>query len=109
MTVRWQDWLSVALGCWLVISPWQMDYWLDRTATGNACGIGVALIIFNLISVRRMVDSGQEIVNILIGFWLILSPFSLNFGQERSATLNALLLGSAVVILAIWQIRDAIK
>ncbi|AMP00141.1 SPW repeat family protein [Collimonas arenae] len=86
-----------------------MDYWLDSAAASNACAIGVALVIFNLISARRIVDSGQEIVNILIGLWLILSPFALNFGAEKYVTLNALILGSAVVILAIWQIRDAVK
>jgi hypothetical protein len=38
MTVRWQDWASVGLGAWLIVSPSQLDYWLNRGAAGNAYG-----------------------------------------------------------------------
>jgi hypothetical protein len=109
MAVRWQDWISVALGSWLAISPWAMNYWLDRGATENAFGVGAVIIIFNLISVCRLVDEGQELFNILLGAWLVLSPLWLDFAAATAAMINTVLVGSMIIGLAVWQIRDATK
>ncbi len=92
-----------------MLSPWQMDYWLNKPATENAIGIGAVLIMFNLISVNRLIDKGEEILNILLGFWIILSPFTLNFQDQKAMMLNMILVGSLIVILAVWQIYDAVK
>ena len=109
MIARWQDWANVLLGCWLVVSPWQMGYSLNETATTNACGLGAVLIVFNLISACRLVDEGQEIFNILLGFWLMASPYSLGFASDKDPAINALAAGATIVALAVWQIYDAIK
>lgn len=76
---------------------------------GNACGVGVLLVLFNVMSAARLMDQGQEIVNIMAGFWLILSPYSLNFSGSRSLTLDAMGVGIAIVCLAFWQIYDAMQ
>ena len=107
--IRWQDWADVLLGCWLVVSPYQLEYWLDAAATQNAMGLGAALVIFNLISACRLVDKGQEIFNIVLGTWLLLSPFSLGFEEVPEATINTMTVGALVVVLALWQIHDARK
>jgi hypothetical protein len=109
MNPRWQDWTNVLLGCWLVVSPWQMGYSLNETATTNACGLGAVLIVFNLISVCRLVDEGQEIFNILLGTWLMFSPYALGFTTDREPAINALAVGVMIVALAVWQIYDAAK
>jgi len=108
MAIRWQDWINVLLGCWLVASPSQMGYLLNHVATGNACGIGVLLVLFNVIAVCRIIDSGQEIVNILVGVWLILSPYALGFAAERNPALNAMFVGVAVIIFSCWQVLDTV-
>jgi hypothetical protein len=109
MSVRWQDWANVLLGCWLAVSPWQMEYALNHAARGNSCGVGAVLVVFNLISVCRIVDEGQEIVNILLGIWLILSPYALDFAMEKKPTINVMAVGALIVVLAGWQIVDAIR
>ncbi len=107
MFKRWQDWTNVLLGFVLVVSPWEIGYSLNRAATGNSCGLGAALIFFNLIAAARLLDEGQEIFNILLGLWLILSPYSLDFAMEKEATITAVGVGAAVVALATWQIYNA--
>ena len=107
MPIRWQDWASAVSGLWLVISPWEMSYTLDNAARGNACGVGAVLVVFNLVSACRLKDQGQEIFNILLGVWLILSPYSLGFSDDDGPTINAVATGLTVVILAVWQFHDA--
>ena len=109
MGVRWQDWVDVLLGCGLVVSPWLAGFTLDSAATVNACGLGAGLVVFNLISVCRLVDVGQEIFNILLGVWLFLSPYSLGFSADKEPTTIAIIAGLMIVSLAVWQLHDAVK
>ena len=109
MAVRWQDWINVVLGSWLALSPWIMGYWLNRGATACALGVGAGVVIFNLISVCRLVDEGQELFNILLGTWLVLTPLWLDFGTETGAMINSALVGAVIIGLAVWQIRDAMR
>jgi len=110
MKIRWQDWLDVLLGGWLIVSPWQLSYTVqNETATSNALGLGAVLVVFNLLSACRLTDSGQEILNILLGVWLIISPYALNFTSAKSPAINTIMVGSMVVVLACWQLYDATK
>ncbi|MDR3387581.1 MAG: SPW repeat protein [Rudaea sp.] len=104
MRIRWQDWANLGLGVWLGTSPYVMGYTLDRPATGNACGLGIGIVVFNLIIACRLEDKGEEILNILLGLWLVLSPFSLGFSGETGVATNAMAVGTALVVLAVWQI-----
>ena len=108
MIIRWQDWAAVALGGWLVTSPWALGFTLNHAAMVNACGLGAVLIVFNLISVLRLYEAGQELFNILMGLWLILSPYSLGFAEAKDPTLNVIAVGLIVIVLAVWQIRDSL-
>ncbi len=109
MSIRWQDWASVMVGIWLVASPWQLEFTLNLPEKGNACGLGAALIIFNLISACRKVDEGQEILNILMGIWLIMAPFAFSFYTDKNVSLNLIVSGVVVTVLASWQMFDTIR
>jgi hypothetical protein len=106
---RWQDWASLTLGAGLAGSPWLMGYALDDRAAAKACGVGVVLVVFNLISAARLTDRGQELFNILLGGWLLLSPYSLGFAANRPAEAIAMMAGATVIGLAFWQIHDALR
>lgn len=106
--IRWQDWLNVGLGTWLLVSPYVMGYSLNKTATGNACGLGVAIAAFNVMAACRSQDRGEELLNILMGLWLVLSPLSLGFFDETRVALNAAAVGVVLMALSVWQIIDTV-
>ncbi|HUN68408.1 MAG TPA: SPW repeat protein [Burkholderiales bacterium] len=72
-------------------------------------GLGAVLVIFNVISACRLIDRGQEIFNIVLGAWLVLSPFALGFSAVQEAAMNAMIVGGLVVVLAGWQMHDAVR
>lgn len=109
MRIRWQDWANVVLGLWLCISPVLLGHTLDRAATGNAYSLGAAVIVFNLISVRRIIDQGQEIVNLLFGAWMMFAPYTLNFSADQAATGNAVCSGIAIALMGLWLMWDAAR
>src|SRR5262245_37001054 len=44
-STKWQDWTSFALGLWLAVSPWMLDYSHIEAATANAAFMGLALAL----------------------------------------------------------------
>jgi len=100
MRTRWQDWGIIAAGAWLIVSPHQLGFTLDHFASSNACGVGGLLVLYNLMIAGRQVDEGQEFVNLLLGMWLIFSPYALGFSWLVSASVDMIAIGAAVVALA---------
>jgi len=68
----------------------------------------MVLVLFNIIAASRKFDEGQEMVNILLGIWLVFSPYALGFATDRRPAINAMSVGVLVLVLASWQIRDSI-
>jgi hypothetical protein len=49
----WEEWVNVALGAWLVISPWVLGI-LSRAATTNFVVIGVLVIALAIYEMRSV-------------------------------------------------------
>jgi hypothetical protein len=103
-SVHWRDLLIGVAGVWLIASPSVLGYDLDSTAALNAYGVGFGLILFCIISAWRLEELGNEIVNIVFGCWLVLSPYALGFSDQGTVALNAILVGLIVAALAIWDL-----
>jgi hypothetical protein len=100
MTVaRWQDWASFALGLWLAVSPWVLDYSHVEAATANAAFLGLALALGSHFEVSF--DGRQaEWFNLAAGLWLVLAPFLLGFSEHSAVTANSIAVGTMVAALA---------
>lgn len=100
---RWQDWLLVALGTWLIISPFVLSYnSTTNVAAWNSYILGVAVAGFAIgaLSVPRV---WEEWVNLVLGIWLIISPYVLQYSDvEPIATRNNLTTGILIAALAVW-------
>jgi hypothetical protein len=42
---RWEDWVNVALGAWLVIAPWVLDFDRVTAAVWNHVIVGILIIV----------------------------------------------------------------
>jgi len=104
MTVKhWQDPANLALGLWLVISPWALSYQTETYALWNALILGVlvaALAAFELFQVKAW----EEWASVGLGVWLVISPWVLGFSAGGSAMWNAMIVGLAVAVLALWAL-----
>jgi len=100
---HWQDPISLLAGLWMVVSPWALAYSGAVNPMRNAviAGALVAAIAFTALYGAQ---AWQEWANLLIGAWLIVSPWLLGFGALQVATLNAVVVGVAVTGLALWAL-----
>lgn len=53
----WEEWLQVALGLWLIISSWVLDYGLAHKAL--ACHVGLGLLI-TLLAASELWEESQS-------------------------------------------------
>jgi hypothetical protein len=104
---RWQDWVNLLLGIWLFISPWALAYAAEwPRAAWNAHIFGAAIVIFAAVAVY-VPQVWEEWLNIVLGIWMIISPWILGFDSNRNVTANAVAVGVLVTALAVWAMaRD---
>lgn len=97
-TVAGPNWINVLLGLWVLISPFVLAFSNLREIMWNnvATGGAVLLLAFG----RAGGNAGGSALNVLLGAWLIISPFVLGF--SRSVPLwNNIVLGALIVIAAL--------
>lgn len=98
---RWQDWLNLIIGIWLFISPWVVGFAGSQvSASWNAWIFGVAIVVFSGIAVS-MPQAWEEVINILIGIWMVISSWVLGV-TSRPAETNAVIVGLLVILFAAW-------
>ena len=98
---RWQDWLNLAIGAWLFISPWVIGFaGAAPAASWNAWILGVAIVVFSGLAVS-VPQAWEEIINIVLGIWMVISSWVLGVAS-RAAETNAVIVGLLVILFAAW-------
>jgi len=100
---RWQDWVNVILGAWMVASPWILGFAAGESlAAQSAWILGAAIVVFAGIAVY-MHKAWEEALNIILGICLVASPWALGFADQRTPTTNAVIVGLLVTAFGVWS------
>lgn len=98
---RWQDWLNLVLGLWLLTAP----FFGMGAATGTAAWDGYIFgTIIAVLSGWALYQprAWEEWSNLVLGLWLIAAPFALGFTTETAAMWNHIVVGLVVGADALW-------
>lgn len=96
------DGVNVIAGIWLVISPFVLGF-VSQTALVNNVILGLAVGIFALIRAATQRAAWLDWINVVLGVWLIISPFALGFLDSTGALWNNVVLGVIVIVFAGWS------
>jgi hypothetical protein len=102
---QWEDWANWAFGIWLCISPWALEFDLDRVPTRNAVIVGFLIILAEVITLS-VFRPWEEWINVALGAWLVISPWVLGIASP-AAKANFVIVGVLVVALAVYEMRSA--
>jgi hypothetical protein len=103
---RWQDWVNVVLGVWLVVSPWALGFSNHETASLVAWLAGAAVVVFAAIG-AYMRETWEEAITLIVGLVLMGAPWAFGFADQLTATANISTTGLLVTIFAVWaMLRD---
>lgn len=101
---RWQDQVILLLGLWLIVSPWAFSYPEGSPQMLNALVSGLVIAVLAAFDLYKTYF-WAVVVNLLVGVWVAVSPWVLRLADQRVVMWNELIVGIAVVILALWELR----
>jgi hypothetical protein len=104
-TRRWADWVNMAFGLLLAVSPWLLQFTGLEGATLNAVIIGGLVCALSALALTLR-DRWEAYISGLLGFWAMLSPWLIGFTAYDIAMLAHIGLGALVVVVAaieVWQ------
>jgi hypothetical protein len=108
--LKWEDWMGIALGAWMLASPWVLGFSGHEVATMNALVMGTILVLEEMLELG-VHETLEEWIDIVAGLWLIVSPVALGFTSLTAATASTMAVGFLTVIsaaMAISSIDDRI-
>jgi hypothetical protein len=102
---RWQDQVILLLGLWLFVSPWVFGY---ASASPQALGAMVAGAVIALLAAFDLYKTyvWAVVVKLLAGLWVAVSPWVPAFYDRGAMMNNAVIVGIAVVVLALWELQS---
>jgi VIT1/CCC1 family predicted Fe2+/Mn2+ transporter len=93
----WQDFVSLYLGAWAFLTPWVIGHPAGAAVIASYVIAGFMICIFAIIGLV-VFGPWPEWVNIVLGAWMLVSPWLLGFASARSLMWSALLIGAMVMI-----------
>jgi len=108
---RWEDWINALLAIWFFLSPWILQFGgradtsmlsgVAGKASWNAWVLGVIVFLVAVSAIGRM-NLWQEWVNLLLGIWIFIAPWVLNFatGAYQAAAWDHWIIGALVFIFS---------
>lgn len=110
----WQNWVSVVLGVWICASPWvfrspvvgDAAMEIPMIATWATLVVGL-LIMIVAIGALLLFEPWEEWINVILGGWLMSSPWVLKLSAEELFTWNIVVAGGLVVVFAASVIAAA--
>lgn len=105
LAARWKDVANLVLGLWLIASPWVLTFTTQQYPTWNAWIAG-GLVALVAIAALASFQLWEEWVTALLGAWLIVSPWVLEFTGQQAVMWNHVAVGVLVTILAIWTVTS---
>ena len=93
-------WINVLLGIWVIISPFVLRFALFPRAMWNNVIAGIVVAALALTRTGAPRQSGWSWANVIIGIWLIVSPFILAFATSTPVW-NNVILGVVILIVGI--------
>jgi hypothetical protein len=100
-TLKWEDWVGIGLGIWLIASPWAFGFSDQSAATMNALIMGSILVLEEMLEVV-VHEMAEEWIDLVAGLWLVVSPLVLGFASQTAASANTAAVGLLTVLFAAW-------
>jgi len=108
----WEDWFGMLLGVLIMVSPW-----FPMSANHEVVDTGRSYLILNTFVVGMLVlglaqleyvalQRWEEAAAVVLGLWLIASPFMFGYSADHILTVWHAILGGLTVLLGalqLWQ------
>lgn len=101
--LKWEDWIGIVLGAWMLASPWVVGFSDNSVAAMNALIMGTILVLAEMLELSVHEDA-EEWIDIVAGLWLMVSPVVLGFTSSMPATVSTISVGLLTVLFAAYAL-----
>ena len=84
-TARAPSWINLAIGLWVLLSPWLLGFNESGRPTWTAVVTGLAITLVAAVAVARSSPTAAW-GNVLLAIWLFASPWVVGYTEFRSAS-----------------------
>ncbi len=105
--VGFADVINLILAIWLFLSPWIVGFTGLMPAAWTAWLTAIAIAIFAIAALAAFAE-WEEWINLVLGLWLVVSPWAVHVASNHAATMVLSLTGVAVAVLAaleLWMLH----
>ena len=105
--IGFADVINLILAIWLFLSPWIVGFAGLMPAAWTAWLTAIAIAIFAIAALAAFAE-WEEWINLVLGFWLVVSPWAVHAASNHAATMVLSLTGIAVAGLAaleLWMLH----
>jgi hypothetical protein len=95
---RWQDWVVVALGVALFVTPLVFGQTSQTVPTTSAYVLGVLLVLGGLLNAAMRQAGGLEIIPAVLAVILFVTPFAFGFTAVTSLAWSAWIIAILVAL-----------
>ncbi len=107
--VRTASGVNVVLGIWLIASPWVFNF-SGRAPVLNSVLVGALIAMLGVVRLAALQESaGVSGINLLLGFWTIVSPWASGYVANKGAVANNIMVGVLVIAFAVWSARATVN
>ena len=103
MKVIWKNMICMLAGLWLWIAPFVLHFKLGTDASSDANIVGIFIGTLSMMAIATP-QVWEEWTKVLLGIWLLASPWVLGFSHQTVATNNIMIVGLLVVVLSLWSL-----
>lgn len=101
--------INILAGVWLIISPYVLGFSAFQAATTNSVILGIIIAAMAIVRMSIARSTWASWANVILGVWLLVSPFLLLYFDLLTPTWNSIVLGLIVVVFAGWNTRLAFR
>ncbi len=96
------DVVNLILGAFLFLTPWLFGY-APGVESWNAWIAGVVIAALSIAALAAFAE-WEEWLNLIVGLWVIVSPWALSFSANATAMWTNVIVGIVVAVLAAIEI-----
>jgi hypothetical protein len=101
--MTWASWIDFVLGIWLIIAPFALGFrMMSGRATIEDVIFGILIAAFSLWTAFKLTKFAGWLLG-LFGLWVLIAPFVLRTHDIARVTPNDVIVGLAVLVLAILR------
>lgn len=93
------DVVNLVLAAFLFLTPWIFGFISDHAAAPNAWASGIVIGGVAIAALTRFAE-WEEWINLVLGVWVLVSPWVLDFAGQASARWAHVVVGLIVAVLA---------